>query len=255
VLRDAARRLRLEHRPVQLDAGEAAVPTARSTATRRFPVSRSGATAENRSTLGRPRPRRRTAGRGRQRAREVTTTSSVADRRDSGIRQKSRVLGKGRPAWPAGECVEVREGLVVALRKRGLFCISRVNSCIPRHLTVQQTGLTKPPRTQAVLAPLTPEVTTAPGWISAAHWSRRPFAPSVYFMSASVSRPSGVAAEEPASAERQSQTNEEDLKAYLGDTLVPLLAYALDGLEKIRPPNPVLFLAHFLLRHNPRKLC
>ena len=53
--------------------------------------------------------------------------------------------------------------------------------------------------------------------------------------------------------EQGMQTDEEDLKAYLGDTLVPLLAYALDELEKVRPPDPVLFLAHFLLRHNPRK--
>ena len=55
------------------------------------------------------------------------------------------------------------------------------------------------------------------------------------------------------SAEQGMQTDEEDLKAYLGDTLVPLLAYALDELEKVRPPDPVLFLAHFLLRHNPKK--
>jgi protein dpy-30 len=54
-------------------------------------------------------------------------------------------------------------------------------------------------------------------------------------------------------ADNQAQTDEEDLKAYLGDTLVPLLAYGLDELEKIRPPDPVLFLAHFLLRHNPKK--
>ena len=52
---------------------------------------------------------------------------------------------------------------------------------------------------------------------------------------------------------QETQTDEEELKVYLGDTLVPLLAYALDELEKIRPPDPVLFLAHFLLRHNPRK--
>lgn len=54
-------------------------------------------------------------------------------------------------------------------------------------------------------------------------------------------------------AEQETQTAEDELKAYLGDTLVPLLAYALDELEKVRPPDPVLFLAHFLLRHNPRK--
>ena len=54
-------------------------------------------------------------------------------------------------------------------------------------------------------------------------------------------------------SEQGIQTDEEELKAYLGDTLIPLLAYGLDEVEKIRPPDPVLFLAHFLLRHNPRK--
>ena len=59
--------------------------------------------------------------------------------------------------------------------------------------------------------------------------------------------------ETPEGTAQETQTDEEELKDYLGDTLVPLLAYALDELEKIRPPDPVLFLAHFLLRHNPRK--
>jgi protein dpy-30 len=62
----------------------------------------------------------------------------------------------------------------------------------------------------------------------------------------------GAVVEDP-NSDQQTQTSEEDLKAYLGDTLIPLLAYALDELEKVRPPDPVLFLAHFLLRHNPRK--
>ena len=53
--------------------------------------------------------------------------------------------------------------------------------------------------------------------------------------------------------EKNFQTDEEDLKNYLGDTLVPLLSYGLDELEKIRPPDPISFLAHFLLRHNPKK--
>jgi protein dpy-30 len=44
---------------------------------------------------------------------------------------------------------------------------------------------------------------------------------------------------------QQTQTNEEELKEHLGDTFVPLLEYALDELEKLRPPDPVLFLAHF----------
>ena len=53
--------------------------------------------------------------------------------------------------------------------------------------------------------------------------------------------------------EQSNQTNEEEIKAYLGDALIPLLAYGLDELEKARPKDPVLFLSHFLLRHNPKK--
>jgi protein dpy-30 len=62
-----------------------------------------------------------------------------------------------------------------------------------------------------------------------------------------------VGLDESGGSESSAQTNEKDLKAYLGDTLVPLLAYSLDELEKIRPPDPILFLARFLLRHNPKK--
>jgi protein dpy-30 len=69
----------------------------------------------------------------------------------------------------------------------------------------------------------------------------------------SASATTSAILEEAIGAEEQTQTKEEDLKAYLGDTLIPLLAYALDELEKVRPPDPVLFLAHFLLRHNPKK--
>lgn len=53
--------------------------------------------------------------------------------------------------------------------------------------------------------------------------------------------------------EEETQTSEDDIKTYLGDTLVPILTYALDELEKVRPPDPVMFLAHFLLRHNPKR--
>ena len=53
--------------------------------------------------------------------------------------------------------------------------------------------------------------------------------------------------------DQETQTDEEELKKYLNDTLVPLLAFGLDELEKVRPSDPVLFLAHFLLRYNPKK--
>lgn len=49
------------------------------------------------------------------------------------------------------------------------------------------------------------------------------------------------------------ETDEEELREYLGDSIIPLLSYGLEELEKTRPPDPVGFLAHFLLRHNPKK--
>lgn len=61
------------------------------------------------------------------------------------------------------------------------------------------------------------------------------------------------ASEVPESLEQAMQTDDEELRDYLGDSLIPLLSYGLDELEKSRPPDPALFLAHFLLRHNPRK--
>lgn len=62
-----------------------------------------------------------------------------------------------------------------------------------------------------------------------------------------------VQPEIPEGIEEAIQTDEEELRDYLGDSLIPLLTYGLDELEKTRPPDPVIFLAHFLLRHNPRK--
>lgn len=47
--------------------------------------------------------------------------------------------------------------------------------------------------------------------------------------------------------------DEEELKEYLGETLFPLIEFGIEELEKTRPPDPVSFLAHFLLRHNPKR--
>jgi len=49
------------------------------------------------------------------------------------------------------------------------------------------------------------------------------------------------------------QTNEEDIKNYLQDLLIPLLSHGIDELEKLRPKDPITFLAHFLLKHKPVK--
>lgn len=64
---------------------------------------------------------------------------------------------------------------------------------------------------------------------------------------------SNVTAELPDVLEQAMQNDEEEIKAYLSDTLHPLLSYALEEVEKLRPPDPVLFVAQFLLRHNPKK--
>ena len=47
--------------------------------------------------------------------------------------------------------------------------------------------------------------------------------------------------------------SEEELKEYLSEALFPLIEFGIEELEKTRPPDPVSFLAHFLLRHNPKR--
>ena len=41
------------------------------------------------------------------------------------------------------------------------------------------------------------------------------------------------------------------IRAYLDQTVVPLLLQGLSALVKERPPNPVEYLANYLLKNNP----
>jgi protein dpy-30 len=42
------------------------------------------------------------------------------------------------------------------------------------------------------------------------------------------------------------------IRAYLEQTVVPLLLQGMAALVKERPPNPVEYLAAYLLKHNPQ---
>ena len=52
-----------------------------------------------------------------------------------------------------------------------------------------------------------------------------------------------------------SQVNLQNLsiRAYLDQTVVPILLDGMSELVKERPPNPIEWLASYLLRHNPQK--
>merc|ERR1719506_2038234 len=43
------------------------------------------------------------------------------------------------------------------------------------------------------------------------------------------------------------------IRAYLDQTVVPILLQGLSALVKERPPNPVEYLANYLLKNNPQK--
>ncbi len=44
------------------------------------------------------------------------------------------------------------------------------------------------------------------------------------------------------------------IRAYLDQTVVPLLLDGMSALVKERPPNPVEWLATYLLKHNPQNV-
>ncbi len=43
------------------------------------------------------------------------------------------------------------------------------------------------------------------------------------------------------------------VRAYLDETVVPLLLSGMSELVKARPEDPVVFLASYLLKHNPNR--
>lgn len=43
------------------------------------------------------------------------------------------------------------------------------------------------------------------------------------------------------------------IRSYLDQTVVPVLLEGMSALVKVRPEDPVEWLAHYLLEHNPQK--
>jgi protein dpy-30 len=54
-------------------------------------------------------------------------------------------------------------------------------------------------------------------------------------------------------APMKADLNSLPIRSYLDQTVVPLLLQGMAQLVKDRPPNPVEWLAHFLLRNDPAK--
>ena len=52
-------------------------------------------------------------------------------------------------------------------------------------------------------------------------------------------------------AQNRLQSQALPIRAYLDQTVVPLLLQGLSALVKERPPNPVEYLANYLLKNNP----
>lgn len=75
--------------------------------------------------------------------------------------------------------------------------------------------------------------------------------------SASVQQQQAAAAQQQqqAASAMPSQVNLQNLsiRAYLDQTVVPILLDGMAELVKERPPNPIEWLASYLLRHNPQK--
>jgi protein dpy-30 len=44
------------------------------------------------------------------------------------------------------------------------------------------------------------------------------------------------------------------VRAYLDETVVPVMMQALSAVSRERPEDPVEFVAHYMLQHNPRKV-
>lgn len=43
------------------------------------------------------------------------------------------------------------------------------------------------------------------------------------------------------------------VRTYLDETVVPLLMQAMSAVSRERPEDPIEYLAHYLLAHNPRR--
>ena len=55
------------------------------------------------------------------------------------------------------------------------------------------------------------------------------------------------------SSSKMIESQQLPIRAYLDQTVVPILLTGMSQLVKDRPANPVEYLAHFLLKNNPMK--
>ncbi|CUG24418.1 Hypothetical protein, putative [Bodo saltans] len=59
-------------------------------------------------------------------------------------------------------------------------------------------------------------------------------------------------ADQPAATSRERITNL-PVRQYLDETCVPLMMQAMSAVARARPEDPIDYLAHYLLAHNPRR--
>lgn len=59
-------------------------------------------------------------------------------------------------------------------------------------------------------------------------------------------------AEQPAATSRE-RLNALPVRTYLDETCVPLIMQAMSAVARERPEDPVDYIAHYLLAHNPRR--
>ncbi|CAD8048435.1 unnamed protein product [Paramecium primaurelia] len=53
--------------------------------------------------------------------------------------------------------------------------------------------------------------------------------------------------------ERMKQLQSLPIRNYLDQTVVPILLQAMTEVAKVRPPNPIEFIANYLMQNNPEK--
>ena len=72
-------------------------------------------------------------------------------------------------------------------------------------------------------------------------------------LSSSSSSSAAAASSSTSASARLIDAQQLPIRAYLDQTVVPILLTGMSQLVKDRPANPVEYLAHFLLKNNPMK--
>lgn len=106
-----------------------------------------------------------------------------------------------------------------------------------------------PATEETAAAPAEPESTPS-GDTSTSGAAAAPDAPTE---SAPVVPSSNAAAAAAVAADKQKNFQALPIRAYLDQTVVPILLDGMSELVKERPANPVEWLAAYLLRHDPQK--